>query len=103
MSTEQVDFGSEPRSVKKNISDIYRIKKMARERTIFKYDTERYLVIIFRRRQDREEALRQLGLPQDERYIASTMVKLTRIGKVVRLVGKTPVKVADPSKSGATG
>jgi ParB-like chromosome segregation protein Spo0J len=101
------DFGEPPESVMQNVSELSEIRAARREgnaEVIKKTDTERYLVIVYPNRQEREKAVRKLGLPSDERYVPSESVEISRAEtpKIIR-DGKKDLKTAAPEKAGATG
>ena len=75
-----IDPPETPESVQQNIEHISKMKKAHRQidaNAEKKGDTERYLVIVFPNREEREKANAALGLPPDERYIASGQITIT--------------------------
>ncbi|MEM2003149.1 MAG: hypothetical protein QXQ37_00665 [Nitrososphaerota archaeon] len=105
---EKIDFGKAPASVVRNIKELKKIKKVvdkikkeSKNKIMEKYDTEKYLVIVFKSREEKNALLKKLGLPENERYIAASSLDI-RLAK-----GKTIVlgenKASPMSKSGATG
>ncbi len=104
------EFGDPPESVSENLNDIERViaqRREANRRTAEKNDTERYLVIVFANRAAREQVLKTIGLPADERYILAEAVELrVRDGKsaaeALLLTGRD-IKAAPVEHSGAGG
>ncbi len=103
-----IDLPEAPQSVKDNTEEFQAIKdqrKHGNEDVISKTDTERYLVIVFADRAGRENAVKELGLPEDERYVPASAVSLKRRG-FVRSISSSDgasVTAAPANKSGATG
>ena len=96
-----------PQTVRDNIEEMERIKsqrKKGNDNFANKNDTERYLVIVYGSRGEKEQALVGMGLDADERYLAASACRLS-------LVKHVPVRTEDGaraispsnSKSGATG
>jgi ParB-like chromosome segregation protein Spo0J len=107
-SNTSIDFDEPPESVKRNVADMEAIKEQRRKGNagiVSKTDTENYLVIVYRSRKQREEVLRQLGLPSDERYVPGDSVEVRkRFGKVVsKIKADRETKAAPPNKAGAQG
>ena len=76
---ERVNAGPPPESVAKNASELDDIKRQRRdgnEATANKNDTERYLVVVFATREQKEQVLAQLGLPDDERYVPAESITI---------------------------
>lgn len=99
-------LGLAPESVQKNVDDLNKIKaqrKKGNEGIISKTDTEKYLVIVFKSRKEREDALRKMGLPYDERYIAADTVEITvSKRKQFRGAGR-PLQAAAANRAGTQG
>lgn len=87
-----------PDSVATNIEEMKVIRASGRKKVVVAADTERYLIIVFPTRQEREEALSVLGFPPDERYLTSNAVSLRLIGP-----SKLHGSAAPANKAGATG
>lgn len=105
---EVVDFDTPPESVQKNIEELEEIKsqrKRANEGTAEKNDTEKYLILVYPSRAEKEAALDRLGLPSDERYVPAGAVELRARGIVRPAVASDgrPIKAATADKSGAGG
>lgn len=103
-----LDFSEPPESVQENAKEIEEIKKQRRaanDGTESKMDTEKYLVVVYPTREAKEAALKQLGLPADERYLPANTVELRarRTAAPVKAAGGRAAKAADPKKSGAGG
>jgi hypothetical protein len=103
---ETIEFGEPPETVRENVTELERIREMRKkgnENVRTKTDTERYLVIVFPTRMEREKAVVKLGLPSDERYIAWNLVEL-RPRKITITRNEERNIVASPvNKAGATG
>jgi len=95
----ELDFGPPPRQVKRMQGKIKEIKEEAKKKVKLKYDTEKYIVVVFRSREEKNRVLESLGLPPDERYIRGDDVIITP-RREVRPIG---IKSAPVDKSGATG
>jgi|SRR5579859_895818 len=98
-----ITFDGPPQSVIENVEEIEEIKRQRKECNegqLSKTDTERYLVIVYADREKKQEALRSLNLPEDERYLAAETVELKPRG-IVR--GCPDAKAAEQKKAGATG
>jgi ParB-like chromosome segregation protein Spo0J len=107
-SDTTVAFDDPPETVKRNVADMERIKEQRRKGNagiVNKTDTENYLVIVYRSRKQREDVLRRLGLPTDERYVPGDAVEVRqRFGKVTsRIDADREVKAAPQNKAGAQG
>lgn len=107
---ELFEFGDPPETVQENVSamsSLMQQKRAAGEAIAAARDTERYLVVVFKDRSAREVALKTLGLPEDERYLAGSAVELRlREGKAMRdalVVGSRPLQAAPVTKSGSAG
>ncbi len=75
-----VEFDEPPETVSKNLEELQNIKnqrKKSNEQTIEKTDTEKYLVIVFKNRSEKEKLLSRLNLPLDERYIPADSIEIT--------------------------
>lgn len=91
-----------PKTVEENLKALEEIKAQRREGNegmMAKTDTEFYLVIAYPTRAAKEAALRKLGLPEDERYLAPDNILLLPAS---RTPTKKP-KASPPNKSGACG
>jgi ParB-like chromosome segregation protein Spo0J len=107
-SDTSIAFDEPPESVKRNVADMERIKAQRRQGNagiVSKTDTENYLVIVYRSRKQREDVLRKLGLPADERYVPGDAVEVRhRFGKIAsRFQADRETKAAKPNKAGAQG
>jgi hypothetical protein len=94
-----VDFGEPPESVAENLAKLDKInaqRRSANDGVIEKNDTERYLVVVFPSRHAREQAVKALGLPPDERYVDASAVEIHLIGKTIPRANAAP-----PDKAGA--
>lgn len=98
-------LGDAPESVKENVSDMETIKQRRKGNAekANKSDTEHYIVVVYPDRQSRERALAKLGLPSDERYIASNGVRLEPKGHLAEIAATRQIKVASVKHSGSTG
>lgn len=97
-----LDFGDPPESVQENLAELEEIKAQRRSanvETVTKHDTEKYLIVVFPTRQDREKVVESLGLPTDERYIVSSAIRISPAG-IAKPSGKS---AASAKKSGACG
>lgn len=104
-----VGFGDPPESVQRNVAEMKQIatRRAGNEAVISKRDTERYLVVVYASRTAREQALKDLGLPEDERYLAGDAITLAlkdgaRLRNALVLAGRA-CKAAEPDKSGSAG
>lgn len=104
---EQYDPAPPPPSVERNVEELKRIEQVQKIREIRKKgvekvqaadDTERFLVIVFPSRAAKEERLRALGLPLDERYLSANAISLQLVGENL-VSGKS----ASTKQSGACG
>lgn len=96
-----IEYNSEPPTVVQNIEELEKIKEQRRvgnESVVEKTDTEKYLVIVFSTRDEKQALLKELGLPEDERYIPSGGVQIIPSGSWI-----SKFKSAAKNKSGATG
>lgn len=107
---ELFDAGPPPETVVENVQEMSAImaqRSRGNVQTAAKNDTERYLVIVYRDRSERERAALSLGLPADERYVFGAAVKLVlRTGKTgsdALMVATRPIKASDVKNSGAGG
>lgn len=97
----QIDLQAEPETVQQNIEDLQKIKeqrKKGNEAVVAKTDTEKYLVIVFASREEKATLLKELGLPEDERYVPSGGVQIIPSGSWI-----SKFKSSAQHKSGATG
>jgi len=96
---KSIKFPNPPRTVRKNIEKIKEIRERGREKVAAKYDTEKFVVVVFSSREEKNRFLKSLGLPPDERYLLAQTVEDFLAGKL------TPagLKSGDPRKTGATG
>ena len=95
---EAVDFSEPPDSVGENAEELKRFaaeRKNHKADLIARGDTERYLVIVFPSRSQKDQILKNLGLPTDERYILSSSIELRIIEKKVAKAERT-IKSALP-------
>lgn len=101
----QEAFPPAPESVARNLDELREYRKGSNQRVADRNDTERYLVIVYPTATDRRAAAVALGLPEDERYVASPMVRLVKAGAaaVVRAMDNRRVKAASPRHSGQAG
>jgi ParB-like chromosome segregation protein Spo0J len=108
----QIDLPSiaePPQSVVDNVARLAEVKAQRAKGNagvISKSDTEHYLVVVFPSRIAREEAVKRLGLPADERYVDASAIELRqRIGgqREIRVHAERANAAAKPNKAGATG
>lgn len=96
-----IELNAAPPTVERNIGELEKIReqrKKGNENVQAKTDTEKYLVIVFSSREEKTELLKELGLPDDERYVPYGGVQiLPSIGWISKF------KSAAKNKSGATG
>lgn len=98
-----------PDSVQDNVARLASVKAQRAKGNagvIEKSDTEHYLVVVFPDRASRENAVRRLGLPSDERYVDAGSVELRqRIGgqRELRVRAERSTAAAPANKAGATG
>lgn len=104
------EFGDPPPSVQENVRDMNSVmaaRRAANLKTAMERDTERYLVVVFRTRAEREAALAALGLPADERYVLGDAVALAlRDGKKISdaiVFAERDCRVTDIAHSGEAG
>jgi hypothetical protein len=93
-----------PPSIEQNIAEIESIKAMRRkgnDSTESKNDTEKYLIIVYRSRKEKELELKRLGLPLDERYLPAAGFSLRR--KAIKIGNMNFGKAAPADHSGACG
>lgn len=97
----EINYATEPDTVIKNIKEIEKIRaqrKNGKDSIIEKTDTEKYLVIVFNSREEKQVLLEELNLPKDERYIPSGGVQIIPSGAWI-----SKFKSSAQNKSGATG
>lgn len=98
-----------PESVQKNIdrlADVKAQRAKGNAGVISKSDTEHYLIVVYPDRASRENAVKRLGLPPDERYVDSAAVELRqRVGgqRELQVRAQRKTAAAPANKSGATG
>lgn len=100
----QLDQLEMPASVANNVAEIDKYNAMRRaekEKIANEGNTEKFLIVVFASLQDRVAALKRLGLPDDERYIPISDIKLTR--RTLMRTGQDMPKMAAKNKTGATG
>jgi site-specific DNA-methyltransferase (adenine-specific) len=90
-----------PESVADNIAKLNAMRRKGNESVISKNDTERYLILVYPNRIEKERVLRALGLPEDERYVAGDSVKITQAGRA--RVPRDAPKAAESNKAGQHG
>ena len=90
--------GAPPPSVQQNIEEMQATRKKENAAIHSNRDTERYVIIVFPNRAEKEKRLKSLGLSVDERYISSGAVRLQMTGQNL-----AHGEAAPKSKSGATG
>jgi len=105
---DPADVPEMPESVAENLAEMEEIRKARRRqnrKTETDRDTERYLVVVYPSRQSREAALRGLGLPADERYVAagSVTIRAKRGIAPIRFADGAARRASDSKHSGATG
>jgi len=105
---EQLTFSGPPEAVQKNVDEMERVakeRKRGKNAVEAKGDTERYLIIVFDDRTQKNAMLQRLNLPDDERYIAASMVDVRPRLCARPSVDKKGrrVKSAASHKSGACG
>lgn len=99
-------FSDPPETVAENVErmrEIQRLRRIANRGVAEKNDTERYLVLVYRSREDRESALRFLGLPTDERYLCGHSCSLKLIDGDALVRGERVTQAAAVESSGAGG
>ena len=90
-----------PASVAANaeaLEEFKRRRKSQNAELVSKNDSERYLVIVYPSRGEREAAVQALGLPAEERYISANAVQLRTIG-----ISQIHGAAAPKGKAGTTG
>lgn len=106
-SSVDTEIGAPPQSVRDNVEELEKFQKERRKGNAEfadSRDTERYLVVVFKSRADREAAMRRLGLPEDERYVVAESVEVrSRFAKADTPVASRPIIAATSAHSGATG
>lgn len=103
-----IDLPPPPESIQENVKDIEAIKaqrKKGNEGIASKNDTEKYLVIVYGSREEKDTACAALGLPDDERYVSASFVEVKRRGVIrsVQIGNGRDAKAASRKKSGAGG
>lgn len=103
-----LDFSSPPESVLEQIANLESIKakrKKSNEGIIAKNDTEKYLVIVFGSREQKQALLAELGLPADERYlpVGTVTIKPRGLMKAVQSISDRKPRAAPANNSGACG
>ncbi len=102
-----VEFSDPPDEVAKNADELRDIAKAAKAAansgTATKNDTEKYLVVVFRTRAQRESLLADLGLPKDERYVQADSLTIAARRKLRPIKSDRESKAADSKHSGAGG
>lgn len=97
----EITYATEPETVEKNIEEIEKIRAMRKkgsDNVQSKKDTEKYLVIVFNSREEKQALLKELNLPEDERYIPAGGVQIIPSGAWV-----SKFKSSAKNKAGATG
>jgi len=103
------DLPDPPESVQANVDRLASVKAQRAKGNagvIAKSDTEHYLVIVYPDRGSRENAVRRLGLPADERYVDSAAVEIRqRIGgeRELKIHAQRATGAAKTNKAGAHG
>ena len=104
------EIAEAPESVRKNAERLQSVKDQRAKGNagvIAKSDTEHYLVIVYPDRAARENAVKRLGLPPDERYIDSAAVEVQeqRVGgqRELQVRSQRKATAAPANKAGATG
>lgn len=95
------DFGDSPETVEQNMAELSEIRnsrKLGNEGVQKKTDSERYLTIVFPDRDTKENFCASMGLPKEERYLASSQVSL----KLNLKINKNFDAISQPSKSSGT-
>lgn len=90
-----------PTSVANNaeaLAEFKRRRKNENAELVSKTDSERYLVIVYPSRAEREAAVQALGLPAEERYVSANAVQLRTIG-----ISQIHGDAAPKGKAGTTG
>lgn len=102
-------FGEAPETVQRTVREMEMIaqRRAGNAKIVAERDTERFLVVVFPTRAERERALAALGLPSDERYLLGEAVELRLregwSGPEALILGERPAKAAAPELSGAAG
>lgn len=82
-------------------------RRAANLKTAMERDTERYVVVVFRTRAERETALAHIGLPPDERYVLGDAIEFQlRSGKTLLdalVFTERDCRSADIAHSGEAG
>lgn len=92
---------SQPDTVEQNLEELEKIReqrKKGNEGIVAKTDTEKYLVIVFATREEKIALLKELGLPEDERYVPAGGIQIIPSGAWM-----SKFKAAAQKKAGATG
>jgi len=104
------EFGEAPESVQANAAEMSAIMAQRRRGDAAvqaKNDTERFLVVVYKTRAEREAACLALGLPADERYVHGGAVDLTLRADMsasdAQVVAAREVQAAAVKHSGAAG
>ena len=95
-----VQFDAPPEEVRKNAESLRELRNRQNASVASKNDTEKYLVIVFANRAERERAAQLLGLSADERYVDSRLIRLSAAATDV--VQAAP-KAASTKNAGAGG
>jgi len=98
LGISDVEFSPPPESVMKNLEDLKAIRKKGNEKVQEKTDTEKYLVIVFKSRAEKEKVLKKFNLALDERYIPAECVFLEITKKF-----SVSQKAAPINKAGSQG
>lgn len=102
-----IDFEDPPETIQANAAELKEIAEKARAAAnagvISKNDTEKYLVVVFKTRKQRESLLTSLGLPVEERYVQAIDLSISARRRLAPVKNDRDVTVADQKNSGAGG
>lgn len=101
LNIPELDFDEAPKSVKDNVEELKKIKEIRKKGNtdiMNKTDTEKYLVIVFPNRIEKEKLLTKMHLAKDERYIPSTSVEIMKVHNYF-----VKERAAKSNKSGSQG
>lgn len=103
LKTVEISFPEAPASVQENVAQMKQMKSDRRsgnEAVQNKNDIEKYLIVVFGSREEKEAELARLGLSHDERYVSGLLFEIRAKGPARSV---TNAKAAHPKKSGACG
>ena len=107
------EFSQAPDSVRANVRDMEEIvrrrelRKAGNANIARKNDTEKFLVIVFDSREQREAVLQKLNLPHDERYLLGSALTIALNNNTntqdALVLTRRNSKIAPVEKAGAGG